>query len=428
MIKMKKISFVASGDSILTMRHSIHSEPEFIEIIERIRSADLAYTNLEVVLCDFEEYPAAEPGGTYMRSDPAMLDEYLWYGFDIFSTANNHSLDYSVGGLLATITNLKNAGVPYSGTGENLAESREPAYIETRGGRAALISASSSFSSFGRAGPARRDMHGRPGLNPLRHETKYVVSKKSIEALKIIARELSLRQRSGNDDVYHFLENKFLVGDDTGVHTQPNHDDLEGNLESIREAKRQADWIFFSLHCHQGREEDNFKPADFIETFARKCIDTGAHAFLGHGPHFMKGIEIRDGKPIFYSLGNFIYQNMTIPRMPAEFYERFGLNKYQGTPADAYDARSKKHHAYAGPHAYERWISFYPKMVFEGDRLVELKLYPIDLGENKPRSQRGRPITAGKKLAEKILGILKNRSKPYGTEIIVENGIGIVSL
>ncbi len=424
---MKKISIIASGDSILTMRQSVHSEPEFLEMVERIRGADLAYTNLEAVLCDYEGYPAEEPGGTYMRADPTMLDEYIWYGFDIFSTANNHSLDYSVGGLLATIDNLKDAGVPYSGTGENLAEAREPAYIETRGGRAALISASSSFASFGRAGPARRDMHGRPGLNPLRHETKYVVSEKSMEALKRVAKELSLRKGSSTDD-FAFLRNKFVVGDDVGVHTRPNKDDMEGNLESIREAARQADWVLFSLHCHQGREEDNFRPAEFIEEFARNCIDAGAHAFLGHGPHFMKGIEIRDGKPIFYSLGNFVYQNMTIPRMPAEFYERFGLDKYAGTPADAYDVRAKAHHAYAGPHAYERWISFYPRMVFEGDRLKELKLYPIDLGETRPRSQRGRPIPAEPKTAEKILEILKERSESYGTEILIKEGVGTVSL
>jgi len=425
---MKTIKIVATGDSILTMRQSVHTEPEFLEMVERIRGADLAYTNLEVLLCDYDCYPAAESGGTYMRSDPAMLDEYRWMGFDIFSTANNHSLDYSVGGLLATIKNLKDAGVPYSGTGENLAEAREPAYIETRGGRAALISASSSFASFGRAGPARRDMHGRPGLNPLRHETKYVVSENSIKALKLIAKELSLRKVSDIDDTHNFLRNKFVVGDDIGVHTRPNKDDMEGNLDSIREAARQADWVLFSLHCHQGREEDNFRPAEFIEEFARNCIDAGAHAFLGHGPHFMKGIEIREGKPIFYSMGNFIYQNMTIPRMPAEFYERFGLDKYSGTPADVYDARSKFHHSYVGPHAYERWISFYPSMVFEGDRLKELNLYPIELGETRPRSQRGRPISAESKKAEKILEILKERSEPYGTEISVENGVGVVAI
>ncbi len=431
---MKKISIVATGDSILTMKQSVHSEPEYLEMVERIRSADLAYTNLEVVLCDFDCYPSAEPGGTYMRADPAMLDEYRWFGFDIFSTANNHSLDYSVGGLLATIKHLKDAGVPYSGTGENLALARAPGYIETRGGRVALISASSSFSSYGRAGHARRDIHGRPGLNPLRHETKHVVSEKSMEDLKRIAKELSLRKGSSTDDAYTFLRNKFVVGDDIGVHTLNNKDDMEENLESIRAAARQADWVLFSLHCHQGREEDNFKPAEFIEEFARNCIDSGAHAFLGHGPHFMRGIEIRDGKPIFYSLGDFIFQNETVYKMPADFYERYKLDPYKGTVSDAYDTRTDAPPRPGWPASKwftrdrKYWISVIPFMEYEGDTLSSLKLYPVELGQDKPRSQRGRPMFVDEEEGADIVGIMKKLSEPYGTEITIEKGIGTVKV
>ncbi len=119
------------------MRQSVHSEPEFLAMVDRIRGADLAYTNLEVVVGDYEGYPSAEPGGTYMRTPPEMLEEYKWMGFDIVSTANNHSLDHTYGGLLVTLEHLRAAGIPCSGTGRNLAEAREPAYIETPGGRAA---------------------------------------------------------------------------------------------------------------------------------------------------------------------------------------------------------------------------------------------------------------------------------------------------
>jgi hypothetical protein len=67
-------------------------------------------------------------------------------------------------------------------------------------------------------------------------------------------------------------------------------------------------------------------------------------------------------------------------------------------------------------------------MTFEGDQLKELKLYPIDLSQSKPRSQRGRPLLAEPEKAEKILKIIKKLSKPYGTEITVEDGVGIVEL
>jgi poly-gamma-glutamate capsule biosynthesis protein CapA/YwtB (metallophosphatase superfamily) len=96
----KEITVVASGDSLITMRQSVHSEPDFMELVEIIRSADVAFTNHEMLLHDYEEdcYPAAQSGGTYTRADPSIITELRWMGYNLFSTANNHSLDYSYGG------------------------------------------------------------------------------------------------------------------------------------------------------------------------------------------------------------------------------------------------------------------------------------------------------------------------------------------
>jgi hypothetical protein len=38
MSESKKISLVATGDSLITMRQSVHSEPEFMELVEIIRN------------------------------------------------------------------------------------------------------------------------------------------------------------------------------------------------------------------------------------------------------------------------------------------------------------------------------------------------------------------------------------------------------
>ncbi|RLI10752.1 CapA family protein [Candidatus Bathyarchaeota archaeon] len=435
-LELKRISIVATGDSLITMKQSVHSEPRFLELADLIRGADVAFTNLEMLLHDYESdaYPAAECGGTYTRADPVMIEELKWMGFDLVSTANNHSLDYMYGGLFKTLEHLDAAGVPHAGTGRNLAEARQPAYLETSRGRVALIAAASTFASFGRAGAARRDMHGRPGLNPLRYETWYVVREETLEALKRVAEEMGLPEVVQPEDAYYFLRKKFVVGEDVGVHTKPHKGDMEGNLEAVRDAARQADWVLFSLHAHEGRMGDPERPAEFIEEFARACIDAGAHAVIGHGHHAMRGIEIRDGRPIFYSLGDFIFQNETVAKMPADFYERYKLDPYSGTPADAYDARQKApprpgypaHKWFTEEEKY--WISVVPSMTFEGDRLTELKLHPIDLGQAKPRSQRGRPMLAEPELAERILETMRELSRPYGTEITVEDGVGVVKL
>ncbi len=431
---MNEFSLVATGDSLITMRQSVYSEPEFIRLVSLIRDADLAFTNLEMNLHDYGDdcYPAAESGGTYTRAPPNTIDELTWMGFDIFATANNHSLDYMYGGLLSTISYLEAAGVPHAGTGRDLAEARAPAYLETEKGRVALISTCSSFKAFGRAGDARRDMGGRPGLNPLRYETRFVAKQETLEKLKEVERELNLPQVHQEVDSYHFLTNKFVLGEEVGLHTALNKGDMEGNLASVRDAARQADLVLISLHAHEGRPGDDERPAEFVEEFARICIDAGAHCFLGHGHHAVRGIEIRDGRPIFYGLGNFIFQNETVQNMPADFYEYYKLDPYSGVVSDAFDARQRAPPRPGYPEQKwftedeKYWMSVLPWMEFEGGRLKEMRLYPVDLGQHRPRSQRGRPMMAGAEIGERILGKIVELSKPYGTEITIRDGVGFL--
>ena len=434
----KKLTLVATGDSLITMRMSVHGEPSFIQLVELIRGADLAFTNFEMLVHDYHDnaYPAAQSGGTYMRAPHHIIEELKWMGFDLVSTANNHSLDYSYGGLFSTKEHLDRAGLPYAGTGKDLAEARRPTYMETPQGRVAIIAASSSFAAFGRAGAARRDMQGRPGLNPLRYDTWYTIAPETLQKIKDLEKEIGFTEivQPEDPDEHHLLRTKFVTGEDLGAHTKPNASDMEGNLESIREASRQADWVLFSLHAHEGAWNDFERPADFAEEFARSAIDAGAHAVIGHGHHAMRGIEIRDGRPIFYSLGDFIFQNQTVEKMPADFYARYKLDPYSGTPADAYDTRTKpkptpgrrKPSWFGDDEKY--WISIVPYMRFEGDTIAELKLHPIELGWKKPRSQRGRPVLAEGELADKIIAIITELSKPYGTRISNEGGVGVVSL
>jgi len=424
---LKKISIVGLGDLLLSMKLSIYTEPDYLEMVKIINEADAAVANLETLLHNYEDnaYPSAESGGSWAKADPSIVEELRWLGVDIVSTANNHSLDYMYGGLLNTIEYLKKVGIKFAGTGRNLTEARKPTYFETPKGRVGLIAAASTFANFGRAGLARRDLHGRPGLNPLRYKEYIVIKEKILFQIKKITSEIGLISNPGENK---FFGKEFIEGEEMGIHTQINKCDMEGNLEAIREAKRQADWVIFSLHCHERYMDDNDRPAEFIEEFARASIDEGAHMFLGHGPHVLRGIEIREGKPIFYSLGNFVYQNFTIEKLPADFYMKLDLDPYKGTPADVFDAREKTHHAFQGDNAYKRWISIIPYTVFEGDKLIELKIIPVRLGKEKPRSQRGRPILARNAEADKILQEIKSLSAAYGTDIIMKNGVGYVKL
>ncbi|MCS2306833.1 CapA family protein [Bacteroides thetaiotaomicron] len=110
-------------------------------------------------------------------AEPGCLSDLKRVGFNLFNTANNHAMDYGHKGLLATIKNLMNLDIPFAGTGINLAEACKPVFFESSNGRIALLGVTSSFHDSYAAGPQNQDMHGRPGVSPLKHRTIYELKK-----------------------------------------------------------------------------------------------------------------------------------------------------------------------------------------------------------------------------------------------------------
>ena len=137
-------------------------------------------------------------------------------------------------------------------------------------------------------------------------------------------------------------------------------------------------------------------------------------------------MELYRNRPIFYSLGDFMLQNDTVERMPQENMVRWNLG-WDSTPADFYDARSKNE---TGGMMMERfrWESVVPLVRFSGKELAEIKLYAVDLGFRRPRSQRGRPVLASGDVARSALKRFKERSEPMGTDIQINGNTASVIL
>lgn len=413
-----------TGDSIITRKLSVYREPDFLKMIELIRSADVSFTNLEMLFHDYEPYPMHQSGGTYMRAEPALAKELSWAGFDMVSRANNHTGDYGVQGMLLTTKYVDEAGLVHAGVGESLAEAREAKFLETAKSRVALISCASSFPDHTRAGKSRGDIPPRPGLNPLRYSTTYVVTQEQFEVLKQISEQFGMSPPESEEEL-RFFRYRFVKGDKAEVRTEPQSEDLEEIAAVVKNAKRLADFTIVTIHTHErGRERS--VPAQFLITFARAMIDAGADVFIGHGPHVLHGIEIYKGKPIFYSLGNFIFQNETLLRLPHENYERYqlGANNHVADFNDArYDLDKK-----GFPARPEIWESIIAIPQWKEKKLINIKLYPITLGYGKSRTFRGRPLFANPALSKKIIEDLNRYSKPFGTTIDFQDGIGIAKL
>lgn len=442
-------SVAVTGDSIINRRLSVYREERFLSMIEILRNADVSFTHLESLIHDYvgdEVYPAAEAGWTWMRSPRFVPQELKWAGFDIVSHASNHALDYSYGGLYSTWKALEEAGLPYAGTGRNLGEARDAAYLETSRGRVALISMTSSFTGWARAGETRRDVKGRPGINPLRFH--YAVDTDTMETIQQLAFKLGWWICKKDNTILlnpagiHNTISKFVEGDAPGVLPVVNEDDAEGNLRSIRNAKRQADYVLVHLHSHEWDPDKGLHaPPKFVPSFAKRCIDAGADVFITEGTHApLRGVEVYNNKPIFYDPGDFMLMSNTVTRQPADFYWREGYSpearQWEATPADGFDARAPLLHGESQMNPKGGYFSepvlgaVIGRCSFNNQKeLVEFKLYPIDVSmAREPRSQAGLPMLAEADEGKKIIEYIAELSAPFGTKIKYENGVGLVTL
>ena len=416
------VTLALTGDSIIMQRLSPFTEPEYTGLMNLVRGADAAFTNLETLFHDYEAPPSHESGGTWMRTDPPLLKELVWAGFDLVSRANNHAGDFGPLGAQITSRYVREAGLVEAGVGNSLAEAREAKFLETPRARIALISAASTFTPSSRAGNTRGDMPARPGLSPLRFTTTYIVTPERLTDLKRVASELS-GQPPAAGDTLNFGGRQYIAGATPGQRTEPNQQDLEEIARVVRSAASLADIVIVSLHCHEGGA-DRSVPADFIPIFARAVVDAGADIFVGHGPHVLRGVEIYKGKPILYSLSNFIFQNETLLRMPADSYEQYALGD-EAQPSDYLDARYDKDRR-SFPADREYWDSVLATTRWEGSKFVELQLHPITLGYQASRADRGRPKLASGADAARILQMMTTRSKAFGATVTVKGGVGYV--
>jgi poly-gamma-glutamate synthesis protein (capsule biosynthesis protein) len=104
-----------------------------------------------------------------------------------------------------------------------------------------------------------------------------------------------------------FLAYSYAAYNDGGAnqdHQVATWHDREEVLEEIAVMKEKAEVLFVSIHAGV---EYRSQPGPQKKEFARSAIEAGADAVIGHHPHWVQPIEIYQGKPIFYSLGNFVF-------------------------------------------------------------------------------------------------------------------------
>lgn len=202
-----------------------------------------------------EEFPFSD-GGTAakgkqftFRSPTANVSIMNEIGVDIVSLANNHSLDFGTDALVDTCTALDGAGIKYAGAGPDMDRAKQLQTFEAGGKTIGFLAASRVYPEASWVAGSQK-----PGM---------------------------------------------VSGYDPAI-----------LLEEVRKAREACDYLV--VYMHWGIERDE-KPQDYQRALGKKLIDAGADLVMGSHPHVLQGVEYYNGKPICYSMGNFIFGS-SIPR------------------------------------------------------------------------------------------------------------------
>ena len=412
------------GDVIIAYPQSQNPDPKFQGVLDLIREADVATGNYEGNIIDGRTFSGSGPGG--FAGTPDVAADLKTMGFDLVARSNNHAGEYGYEGLLETNRWLDEAGVVYAGSGEKYAAAIAPRFVSTPKGRVGMVATAASFPQNMRAQPARGEWPGRGGASALR-TTRYFMAPSvlwpSVQAIRqAFPSGLGFYQPRGeSENEIGILGQRFRKAPDA---TEPyfsfelNQQDMRDLLASVREGKLKSDFMTVAIHSHHFRDakggdrgpgvpetddlDVNPSVAGYLPVFAKASIDAGADAFLGTGVHVLRGIEIYKGRPIFYGLGEF-FRQMDVVGLAGLGRRRGGSN--------------------SPPIKYE---SIVPVSRFEGGKLAEIRLHPIELTYDVRMAHRGIPMLASPEAAQRILTRLQGQSAPYGTTITIDGNVGVI--
>jgi len=370
------ITVTLAGQSMI--RSDIRATaPAAVPAIQGMLKGDVVFTNFEATVAEKGE--TVHEGRGFL-TPPEALDALTTFGFNLLSLSGNHAFDLKATGIQNTIREADSRKIIHAGTGNNLAEAAAPGYLHTPKGTIALVASASGLIAPGGSATAER-----PGVNELRIE-------------------------AGDK------ENEATVDLPGASANTPNPGDSQRILQSIRDARQHADLVIVYQHNHvfsnhsfatiftEGLDE-RLAPNDWLKKWTHAEVDAGADIIVMHGAPLLHGVEIYHGRPIFYDLGNFIYN---VP--PTLTYIDEPIN----------------------------WESVVASVQFQGKELRSISFQPIvlnNVGEGQPDihneyannqflDTRGLPSPATGARAGYILQRLAEASKPFGTAVEIKGDIG----
>ena len=274
--------------------------PIFAQVKDLLAESDFVVSNLETPMAGKD---AGYTDQFFVFNAP---DEYADAvknaGVDLIITSNNHTFDRGYEGACRTIDVLDEKGIPHTGTWKKGADREEAYYTEIDGTKIAVIAY--TYGTNWKEGKTLAEGELEGTVNLLR-------SQKQSSYLKGIAPKKdwvgkALKKCKDKEFVGRV---KILFG---FLGSWPRRDDalapetyvpyVEKLQSDIRAAKAKADVVIVAPHM--GGQFDNY-PGLFTQYMASKMLEAGADAIMASHSHAPQQVELKDGVPCAWSLGNF---------------------------------------------------------------------------------------------------------------------------
>ena len=374
------LTITLTGQSSIRSDIRVHSSAA-VSTISPLLKGDVVFTNFETTIAEKGE---STKEGLGFLSPPESLDALMAMGFNLVALSNNHSFDLKETGVHNTLREVKRRNLAHAGIGNTLEEAATPGYLHTPKGTIALIAMASGLIEKRGSASATQ-----PGVNELRIEAGGKLNESTSE----------LPAEPGNE---------------------PNAEDKQRILQSIRDARQRADLVIVYQHNHvflnrpfltifSEELPERLIPPDWLKRWTHEEIDAGADIIVMHGAPLVHGVEIYHNRPIFYDLGNFIFN---LPPV-ATFLDEPII-----------------------------WESVVAHVEFQGKNLRSITFQPIvmnKIGQGPPDTQnefannlylqtRGLPKPATGDQAHYILERLADLSRPFGTIVEAKGDTAAIKL
>ena len=287
------------------------------ELAPLFADAELSMVNLESVVGDLAETEAYPAKRWLLQTHPDSLAALDELGVDLVGLANNHQRDWLDEGVGSTVAALDERGLPWLGAGEDADEAGSSRIVEVDELSVGVVAFTSVDGSFVNDSlPTAEDTWPED----LRDEDAW-----KWEARSWGAEDIPFEERIPGEAwrVFEEAEEAELLEDVDAAwaalwQTYPELQDWvarrghggaafwdrEAAVARVEALDPQVDLVVAQLHM--GFQFSD-APSGGARDAAEALVEAGADLVIGHHPHVLQGVELHQGKPIAWSLGNLAF-------------------------------------------------------------------------------------------------------------------------